>query len=666
MKSKINVKGKVTGTSPKSISDAIIANIKNDPQGYANNMPIKDLVRVLRTLSLEYYNTGESIVSDDIFDKLKDVLERRDPDNVFLTEIGAPVIRNKVILPYQMFSLDKIKPEKENLESWLNEYPGPYVISDKLDGVSAQLHKESKNVYRLYSRGDGVEGQDISHLIQYVVPITVRFNDMPVGTSVRGEIIISKKDFEKIAHKMKNARNAVAGLVNSKTIDRSVALISQFVAYSVLHPNYKQSEQMSLLEQYKFKVVKYKIVKKLTYKLLSDLLVDRRENSEFEIDGIVVFDDSKVYLPTAGNPEHGFAFKTILQDQIAESKVIRIIWSLSMDGYIKPTIEIEPVELGGTTVKHATAFNAKYVVDNKLGKGAIVKIIRSGDVIPYILEIIKPAKEPDMPDMPYKWNPTGVDIIIKDLYGAQGDAIIIKRLAYFFGTVGVDNLGEGIITKLVNSGYKTVGQIIKAFLNNDVKLTEIEGMGDKSVEKIKNNIRNSLLNTKLETFMAASHMFERGMGRRKIREIIDMYPNIMNEKWNKTVLKEKIMQVPGFSDISSAKIADNFQEFKKFFEEINKIIDISYLREKPKVPLKEKKKCASLNGLICVFTGFRDKELEEKITMCGGKVSTGVSNKTSFVIRADNSTEKSGKVAEAEKLGIPVISKTEFMTKHKL
>lgn len=641
----------------------IINKINENPKKFADEVKIKDLVKTLKLLSDVYYNTGNNLVSDEVYDILKDTLKDRDPTNPYLKEVGVSIKKNKVKLPYPMGSLNKIRPEKENLEVWINKYPGPYVISDKLDGVSAQYYKDPQTKeFRLYTRGDGIEGQDISHLIKYVIPETVKNNTILDGTSIRGEIIISKEDFKKISHKMKNARNTVSGVVNSKIIDKDIAKLCQFIAYSILNPIYKHDEQMVFLKEFGFKVVHYEILNELSFKILGELLLKRRKESEFDIDGIVVFDSSKAYTIGYGNPEYGFAFKTILQEQIATTKIIKVEWYPSKDRYLKPTIEVEPIELGGTTVTHATAFNAKYVFDNKLGPGAIVKIIRSGDVIPYILEVVKPAKEPQMPTILYKWNDTGVDIILKDMYGAQADIVITKTIYHFFETLNIPYIGEGIVSKLVEAGYKTIPDIINVFMNNPTKLQDIAGIGIKLIDKIRNGIIGSLEHTNLATLMAASNVFGRGFGIRRLHDIVDKYPNIMEEEWDKETMKNKIEDIKGFSDITAKRFAENFDAFKKLYNQINKIFDLSYLKKRK----EDNNMIKNMTGLIIVFTGFRNNDLEKEIIERGGHISSSVSSKTSIVVKNDENSERTSKIMEAEKLNIPIMTKSTFMHEYDL
>ena len=630
--------------------------LKTSPKKYAENADIKELENMLRYLSDAYYNTAKSLVSDEIFDLLKDTLEKRDPTNKFLKEIGAPIKKQKIKLPYPMGSLDKIKPDGGELEKWLNKYKGPYVISDKLDGISAQLYKDNNNKLNLYTRGNGIEGQDISHLIKFVMNKNVDMESIPKGTSIRGELIISKKNFKKIEDIMANARNAVAGLVNSKKVDKRIANITEFIAYSIIHPSYKQTDQMKKLEDWEFEVVEYNVEKKLSYEMLSDYLFKRRKNSEYEVDGIVVVDSSKSYTVEEGNPDYAFAYKAIMNDQIAEAEIVDVIWNVSKDGYLKPTIQIKPVKLVGTTITYATAFNAKYVKDNKLGPGAKIKIIRSGDVIPYILEVIKPAKEPKMPDVSYVWNDSGVDILLKDIHGAFSDVMKVKRIVHFFKTLGIKNIDEGLVKKLVDNGYNSIEKILDA---DRKKLEKIEGIGEKLINKVYDNIEEQLGNTKLENLMAASNIFGGGLGTKKLKLIVDKYPNIMNEKWDKKKLTEKINSIEGFSDITTNKFVNNFDKFKKFFDNINDIIDINYLKK----PIEKKKPTGKLFAdQTVVFTGFRNKEWEKFIEDNGGKISTSVSSKTSLVVHSSESANSS-KIIKAKSLGVKLMDEGEFREK---
>jgi NAD-dependent DNA ligase len=638
---------------------------------YVGNLVSSKLEKILRDLSSEYYNKGISLVSDEIFDFLKEKLEEIDPLNDFLNEVGAPIgEKEKVKLPYPMGSLDKIKPSTNELEKWKDSYKGPYVISDKLDGISAQLYITEKE-NKLYTRGNGEFGQDISYLIEYLFDSS-KFPKDKLPISIRGELILSKKNFEKVKDKFKNARNAVAGYVNSKKVDKTLSKLVEFIGYTVIYPTLTQENQMKFLKTFKGlkKVVEYKLLKdkELTNDVLSKYLEERRNKSDYEVDGIVVYDSSDAYKHMAGNPSHGFAFKSILSDQFAEALVIDVIWEASMDGYLKPKVQINPINLVGVTITYATAFHAKFVEENNLGPGSVIKIIRSGDVIPHIMEVIKPSTsgKPKMPDTEYIWDKNHVNIIIKNINKSEYlNTIKAKKMDYFFSVLEVKNISLGILTKLVDNGYDNIIDILSA---DKKELENIDGIGKKLIEKIFDNINEVMKNMTMEKLMAGSHVFGTGIGERKIKLIIKEIPNILNIK-DKKELKDMVLKIDGFSDISADKFVNNLDKFKIFYKELKEIYDLDYIEEKLKKDDKKKDtKDESKNifeNMKIVFTGFRDKELQEKIEDLGGSVSTSVSSKTNIVVHADNE-KNSSKLEKATQLEIKIMSKSEFKKKFSL
>ena len=288
----------------------------------------------------------------------------------------------------------------------------------------------------------------LDHLIEYLNLPTEK------NITIRGELIIKEKLFEeKYSLKYSNSRNFISGLVNKKKLtneDINILKDIDFVGYEVIKPeNLKPSEQL------KFLSLKTNCVKfidsinseKLTNEFLSEKLVDWRKNYEYNIDGIICIDD-KVYPRESKNPGHAFAFKMVLSDQSAEAKVLDVLWSASKDGFLKPRVQIEEVNIGGAKINYATVFNAKYIEDNKIGVGAVIKIIRSGDVIPKIEEVITSAETPLMPKEKYIWNETHVDIMLENK--EDDKTVKLKNIAGFFKTLDVEGLGEGNIKKIID------------------------------------------------------------------------------------------------------------------------------------------------------------------------------------------------------------------------
>lgn len=650
---------------PSRTIKELLNEVQKNYTKYVNSFTSEEIVKILKKLSDIYYNTDQILVPDVIYDDLKERLEKLDPNNPYLSEVGAPIkgTKKKVKLPFEMGSLTKIKPETGDLEKWIKKFKGPYIISDKLDGVSAELYKDPKGKSFLYSRGDGVEGQDISHLISYFVDDKV-LDNLPNNTAVRGELIISKNNFTKISSYMKNARNAVAGLVNSKTVDKKVASLTNFITYSILYPKYKQGKQLELLEEYGFNVVPNEKFTKISDGSMKKYLLDRRTKSIYEIDGIVCQDDSKAYDQTGGYPEHAFAFKMLLDDQIATAEVKEVEWEVSMDGYLKPRVKIIPINLAGTTVTYATGHNAKFILENKLGPGAKIKIVRSGDVIPYILGVVKSAKNAQLPPGNIKWNKTNVDIIVDENDPKFAKIIKLKLLMHFFSTMGIKYLGEGMLTKFVDAGFDTVPKIIKGLDTQRKKFTELEGVGEKMITKIEDEIKRAFNEVELPVLMAASHKFGRGIGTRKIEEVLDMYPQILLEKNTTEELTTKILQVHNFAEKSATLFANNFAKFKIFYEELSKVIDLSRFEVVHSQVSESSEEEKLFDNDKIVLTQTRDPEIMKFIKKNGGKITTGVSGNTTLVIHKDNVDLSKGKIKEAITKKIKTISVSEFKKKY--
>ena len=178
---------------------------------------------------------------------------------------------------------------------------------------------------KLYTRGNGKVGQDISHLLKDIAIPDVK------DVIVRGEFIIKRNVFEsKYKDTFANPRNLVAGIINRKSKD-SKSKDVDFIAYEVIEPVQKPSSQMASIESMGFKTVKNENKKTVSNNYLSDVLMDWRTNYEYEIDGIIVSDDN-VHPRVEGNPDHSFAFKMVMSDQVTEAKVVDVLWKPSKDG----------------------------------------------------------------------------------------------------------------------------------------------------------------------------------------------------------------------------------------------------------------------------------------------------------------------------------------------
>ena len=612
--------------------------LSENPMIYLETQTKDQIATLLKHASSKYYE-GSPVITDDIFDIVKDYLEKKDPSNPVLKEIGAPTV-SKVKLPYWMGSLDKIRDDEKGLDKWKTKHSGSVIISDKLDGNSALLDYSGKNI-KMYSRGDGYEGQDISHLIPYIqgVPKTTSAN------AVRGELIISKSSWEKLKHKGANARNSVAGVMHSKSPDKELAAAIEFVAYEQLDPRVNISEGLTKLKKDGFIVVhnEEKTVSSLNMESLSEILMKRRKDSPYEVDGIVVFHDGEHNQVKGKNPSYAFGFKSILTHEEAEVIVKEVEWTASKDGYLKPLLHFDPVSLAGASIQKATGFNAKYIETHKLGPGSRIVIIRSGDVIPHVVRILTPSAtgKPSFPSGDYIWNESHVDIVLKDK--AADETVAIKNMTYFATTLDMKGVGQGIIERLYKNGITTIKKLVNTKVEDLVKM---EGFQKKSAEKVVAEIASSIAKADCLAFMDASNLFGRSIGTKKLKLILSKFPKIFT---GYVPSEEELSSIDGVGSVTGKQFLEGLPQFFSFMKEAG-IPCIA--------PVEEKVEGNALN-ITVVFTGVRDKELEALIESRGGKVSTSVSKNTTVVVAKDPN-EDSAKIKTAKGLGLPVVTIEKF------
>jgi len=607
----------------------------------------KQLVVLLREANKTYYNEVP-FFTDNQYDIVKDFVEAKYPTNPVIHEIGSPPEgkRNKVILPYPMGSMDKIKPDTSALANWMTKFTGPYLLSCKLDGVSGLYTTEGKDP-KLYTRGDGRVGQDISHLIPFLRLPKTR------GVVIRGEFIIPKSLFDaKYKDKFANPRNMVAGIVNHKTINETIKDL-HFVAYEVMKPIYKPSKQMEFLSTLDVEVVMYKFEETLNNEFLSQTLMDWRYNYAYEIDGVIVAND-KVYERKTGNPEHAFAFKMVLSDQVAEAKVVDVLWAPSKDGYLKPRVQIDPINLGGVQITYATGFNGSFINDNKIGVGAVIELIRSGDVIPYIRKVIVAAEHSKMPSVPFKWNDTHIDVMLEDI--ESDETVKEKNITGFFRGLGVEGLSTGNVKRIIEAGYDTIPDILKMSVDD---FLQVEGFKEKTATKLHNGIKEKIDAASLKTIMSASNMFGRGFSEKKIELIMVDYPNVLLSKETNAQKIANISAIKGMASKSAEAFVERIPEFINF-------IKAAGLVKKLAEGINTKKKVDQSHPLFSksiVMTGFRDVDLQNELKEIGANIGSSVSSKT-FVVLVKDKDEDTCKASEARKLNIPLMTPQEFRNKY--
>ena len=629
-----------------------IVKFKKDGISILKMMTEKQLSDIIELANTKYYCDEDPILTDSEYDIIREFTLEKFPDNLVAKAGHTKCIiegnKQKVKLPYELWSMDKIKPTTDALTKWTKKYKGPYVISAKLDGISA-LYVNMKEGPKLYTRGNGIYGQDISHLIPYLIKKNVE------DVAVRGEIIIAKEIFDKKYKKeFANPRNFVAGIVNKKTVDPKIVKDLDFVAYELIHPLMKPLQQMLQFPQMDLVHVKFDVKEKISNEELSEILIDWRKDYKYEIDGVIVVND-EIYPRPKKNPDYAFAFKMVISDQVAEAKVVDVLWTPSKDGYLKPRVQIEPINLGGVTVEYATGFNAKFIEDNKIGVGSVITIIRSGDVIPHIISVVTPAEYVKFPSVPYKWNDTHVDIILDNK--EEDDTVREKNITAFFKNLEVEGIGPGNVKRLVEAGFDSVAKILAM---KETDFLKVDGFKKKTADKLYNGIREKTSKASLAEIMTASNVFGRGFGDKSFNKILEKYPDILTSKESDKEKKSKLVKVEGIANKTADKFVENIPDFIKFLDNAN----LMYKLQKQEVPPSEFDETHPLFNKKIVMTGFRDKELLERLKSIGAENSATVSKNTFAVIVKEDKDEDTGKADQARKLNIPIMTLEEFNKKY--
>jgi DNA ligase (NAD+) len=639
----------------------------------AETLPLRSLVAVLKRASQEYFNNPDSVtLTDAEFDYLVDVLAARDPNNDFLQRTGITDPKAKVSLPYYMPSLAKAKTAAA-LQAWLDQIPlkDTVLVSDKIDGVSV-LITVTRGKYQLYTRGNGQQGRDISHLAKWL-PLPPAPNRKIV---LRGEIILPRAVLNKLANPSQDAskgfnlRNYVAGLVN-RTRDESPELQSaHIIIYEVVTPSMTPEDQMVVIKALGFKAVPHKKFTRhaLDFDTLDKLLLTRKGKAKYDVDGLVITHNAPYRRATSGFPSYSVAYKSAAgsaSSDTADAVVQEIQWDVSRRGYIKPVIVIEPTPLSGVVIRRVTAHNAKTIWDNKLGPGAVIRIARSGDTIPTLVKVLQSASRPQMPKIKWVWNATRVDITLPygELTtdsGPSNSAVAgmeVKQMVYFFSTLGVPNFKQGVAQMLYEAGYTDPDSVFKTKITDLVK---IPGFGDKRARDLRTALDQIPRMASIDAIMEASGIFGRGLGRSRLSQIVPAMQENLPTWLRKPIPAARVIpiiqDVPGISSVLATQFAEKLPVFLDW-----------YLTSpfKLQVPISQAPNATSkkLQDQFVAFTGFRDKSLENEIIQNSGTPQANLTKSTTILLVKDYNSGSSKEV-EAKRRKLIILTPDDFRRKY--
>lgn len=640
---------------------------------------MRELVELLNRARRAYEQEDTEIMSNYEYDQLYDELLGLEKElNTTLASSPTVNVGYEVLseLPKErhespMLSLDKTK-EVSRLKEFLGDQKA--VISWKLDGLTIVLTYRNGTLAKAVTRGNGEVGEVVTNNARVFqnLPLHIPYQGELV---LRGEAVISYKDFEKINEeigdadaKYKNPRNLCSGSVRQLNNEITAKRRVRFYAFTLVSADgvdFRNSRQyqMQWLEEQGFDVVENHLVTAATIDEEVEWFARHIETNELPSDGLVLVYDDIAYGQSLGAtakfPRDSFAFKWA--DEIRETTLKEIEWSPSRTGLINPVAVFEPVELEGTTVSRASVHNISIMEELELGVGDRITVYKANMIIPQIAENLTRSGVKDIPETcPVCGGATRIAMEneTKTLYctNPRCQAKHVKSFTLFVSrdAMNIEGLSEATLEKFIANGY--VKDLTDLFHLDRYaeEIKNMDGFGEKSYENLQNSVDNARTTT-LPRLVYSLGIPNIGIANAKV--ICRALGNDPERVMNATA--EELDEIPGVGDVIAKAYVDYFADeehrdvFRRLLEEVH-------------IPKEEETADSQkFAGVNFVITGsvehFANRaEVKEEIEKRGGKVTGSVTSKTNYLINNDvNST--SSKNRKARELGIPIISEEEFL-----
>ena len=628
--------------------------------------PVTDLKDLKSHLDNVYTNAPPDMttMTDSRYDIIISSIKKK--DSSFILNVGHKPDKDEISHIW-MGSLDKIKHGEDDLLTKFKKKFNKvlYSIDTKLDGCSVLWIPSTR---KLFTRGDGHKGTDISNMIDHIN--IVDRDIVNKHHSYRGELVVKEKIFsDNYFSDYSSSRNFVASMVLKKTIDKECLKNIDLIIYETIdesgyYKHYNNNMDILMKDLNRTKITN----DQLTFDKLKSLHDNLKINCPYNIDGLVVYNDQLSEKNKDKNPKFMFAYKCDTDSK--ETVITGIEWTISKNLLLKPVVKIEEICINGVNIKNVTAYNARYVVDNKLNIGSVVEVIRSGDVIPKIVRVVTPSEIPLLPPADtYKWSESGCDIISNTDVDNIAD---IKRIHSFFVKLDVKSLGDKTITKIYNKGFNTIFKICDMEV---VDYLTIPSIKDIMANKIFNNVRNALKKAKDFELLGASCMLGAGISVLGASNLLTKFPKLLDGDGSELSTTSKT-HVLCRQNLEKAKVW--LREMGKFVDRRVEIkVDVKVDDDDDEVDendlidveedIEEDISAKKLKNRYVTFSSFRDTELKKKIENHGGVFNeTFKANNTDVVYKVVYTKEgkrkkETGKVADARKKGLNIYTYDEFV-----
>lgn len=642
---------------------------------------ISELTEIIRYHNKRYYDNDSPEISDFEYDSLMQELKAIEKEFPQLIKADSPSQRvggtvskqfEPVIHSVKMeslqdvFSFDDLRVFSQKIDISKTYFS----VEPKIDGLSVALEYENGKFVRGSTRGDGVTGEDVTANLLGIksIPKTI---DFKASLEVRGEVYMSHESFKKLVEQQelmgenvaKNPRNAAAGSLRQKnpkiTAERSLDIF----IFNIQRIDGKiftsHVETLDFLKQLGFNVLP-------TYKLCQNIenaireierIGESRGELYFDIDGAVIKCDNIAYREELGStskyPKWAVAYKYPPEEKSTVLREIEI--AVGRTGALTPTAIFDPIQLAGTTVSRATLHNEDFILSKNICIGDTIIVRKAGEIIPEVLSVEKHAENAEPFSMPKACPSCGSPVSREEgeavirCTNADCPAQLLRHLIHFTSrdAMDIEGVGPAVLEQLLAAGL--IYNIVDLYTLDPTQVAQLERIGEKSTANMLTAIENSKKNdlSRLIYALGIRHIGSKASA--LIAEHFRSIDNVLN------ATKEDFEAIDGFGCILAASAAEFFalEDTRKMIEQLKQLgLNTDSLKQ-----IEDSRfagKTFVLTGTLPTLTRAQAAELIEKF---GGKTSSSVSKKTSYVLAGE---EAGSKLDKANALGITVIDEEEF------
>jgi DNA ligase (NAD+) len=690
------------------LTDELLKEIEGKDKEYWKNLSLQEakelaekLRKVIRYHDFKYYVQASPVISDYQYDKLFHTLEAIEKTHPEVVTPDSPTQRispaftgefEKVKHLAEMTSLENTY-SPEDLREWdrkvkqlLGKDKIEYIVEPKFDGASVELVYEDDVLKRGVTRGDGIEGEDITMNVRTIrsIPLRAPFSKFGIKVvSIRAEVIMPKSVFKKLNREREekglplfaNPRNAAAGTLRLKNPTEVSKRGLDCYAYQILYSEPKelcsdiktQKQVLEILSECGLKTPHIQKVCKSIEEVIETVLKaqEERETWDFEADGMVVkvnnICDWEKLGQTLHHPRWAVAYKFPAKQAV--TKLLDVVWQVGRTGALTPVAILEPVEVGGVIVSRASLFNPDLIKQKDIRIGDYVLVERAGETIPYIVAPVKERRTgEEKPISLPKHCPVCGAPIVKELDEAvprcpniNCPAQLKEHLIYWGKVLDIKGLGESTANLLLKE--KLVDSIADLYYlhKNELKLLRLPGWG---IKKSKNLLKEIEKSKGAPFWKKITALGIRHVGEKTAQLLAQKFKDI--EELKEATFIE-LAGIPGIGPVTATSIK-NFFTAEQNIEMIKRLEEAGFRFRRTEEEEKEKKLPKPLEGQRVVFTGelehFTRREAQRIIELLGGNPTNSVTRKTSFVVVGEN---PGSKYQKAQQLGIKMLNEEEFI-----